>query len=215
VNSEPNIQDSTGTELRARIVTAARECFRRFGFAKTSMQEIARASDMSAANLYRFYEGKMAIGAAVAAAEQAAMLAACDQAVTAAGPEPVDRLVALFESNIDLTRRKMKRTPLLFELGLTVAREKKELRRQFLEEIEARITAILAGGRPVDPFAPAAIKVRSRMILMASAPFVLPWMMQNEPFGDPRATVEPLVRALVSGFSVQTPAALPFNPSSN
>ena len=36
---------------------------------------------MSVANLYRYYEGKLALGAAVAAAEQAALFAVCDRAV--------------------------------------------------------------------------------------------------------------------------------------
>ena len=162
---------------------------------------------MSAANLYRFYDGKLAIGVAVANAEQAALLTACDQAVGSAGPDVSAQLIALFHANIDTTHRKMKQTPLLFDLGLTVAREKKELRRQFLDEIEARIEKILATGQNPAAFESAAIKVRGRMILIACAPFVLPWMMLNEPFGNPRSMVEPLIRSLVSGIGIEFPAA--------
>ena len=206
MNNELNIQDSANDDLRHRIVGAARERFQRFGYGKTSMQEIARACGMSAANLYRFYDGKLAIGAAVAAADQSGLLLACDQAVNAAGPDIADRLIALFHATIDGTRRKMKRTPLLFELGLTVVREKQELRRQFLREIESRITRILAAGHDSSAFESAAIKLRSRMFLMACAPFVLPWMMLNEPFGNPRSMVEPLIRSLVAGLAEEQPA---------
>ena len=148
MNNKRNIQHSPGDELRSRIVAAARERFRQFGYGKTSMQEIAAAAGMSAANLYRFYDGKLAIGAAVATAEQTVLLAACDRAVATANPELADQLVALFQATIDLTRRNLKRSPLLFELGLIVAREKRELRQQFLNEIEARIVAILSVRRP-------------------------------------------------------------------
>lgn len=205
MNNEANIQHSPGDELRVRIVAAARERFLRFGFAKTSMQEIAGACDMSAANLYRFYDGKLAIGMAVALQEQRALLAICDNAVSAAGFEAGDRLVALFQANIAASRRKMKKTPLLFELDMIVAREEQELRRKFLREIEQRILLIMSNGTEANAFESAAIKLRARMILMACAPFVLPWMLLNEPFGNPQSMVEPLIRSLISGLMDDTP----------
>ncbi len=200
VNNEPNIQHSPGDELRARILSAARERFLRFGFAKTSMQEIATACDMSAANLYRFYKGKLAIGLAVALQEQASVLAICDHAVSAAGPETAERLTALFQANIGANRRNIKKAPLLFELDMLVAREEQELRRGFLREVEKRILSILSDGIDANAFESAAIKLQSRMIMMASAPFVLPWMLLNEPFGNPHSMVEPLIRSLISGL---------------
>jgi len=213
VNNKGNIQDSGGTDLSAQIVTAARARFLQFGYAKTSMQEIATACDMSAANLYRFYDGKLAIGAAVATREQSVLLAACDRAVAGAGPDLAERLVALFQANIDATQKTLKRSPLLFELALTVAREMPELRRQFLRAVESRIIAIMADGQATTPFAAAAVKLRSRMILMASAPFVLPWMMQNEPFGNPRPMVEPLICSLVAGLAEAPPPANVSSPA--
>jgi AcrR family transcriptional regulator len=204
VNNEPNIQHSAGDELRTRIVDAARKRFEQFGFAKTSMQEIAEACDMSAANLYRFYKGKLAIGVAVASQEQTALLTTCDHAIGAAGSEVPARLIALFHANIDATRRQMKRTPQLFELDMIVAREEPELRRQFLRKIERRILSILTEGTETNAFESAAIKLRCRMILMASAPFILPWMLLNEPFGSPRSMVEPLIRSLISGVNEAT-----------
>jgi AcrR family transcriptional regulator len=203
VNNEPNIQHSPGGDLRARILAAARERILRFGFAKTSMQEIAAACDMSAANLYRFYKGKLAIGLAVALQEQAAVLEICDHAVSAAGPGTAERLIALFQANIEANRRTMKKAPLLFELDMLVAREEPELRRGFLREMERRILAILSDGIEANAFESAAIKLQSRMIMMASAPFVLPWMLLNEPFGNPQSMVEPLIRSLIAGVMDQ------------
>jgi AcrR family transcriptional regulator len=216
VNSKQNIQHSPAEEWRARIVAAARECFRRFGFAKTSMQEIASAAGMSAANLYRFYDGKVAIGSAVARAEQSAVLAACDETVAAAGPDVAERLIAMFTAIIDVTRRRMKRTPLLFDLSVAMTRESPELRQRFLTELEECITVILSGRSAGQLTGSAAVRVRSRMILMACAPFILPWMLLNEPFGDPRPMIEPLVRQLLSGMgngrSDPTLAVSPVSP---
>ena len=41
------------------------------------------------------------------------------------------------------------------------------------------------------------------MVLLASAPFALPRMMQNVPFGDPRPHVAPLIRCLVLGMAAE------------
>ena len=187
--------------MSAEIAAVARSHFRRFGYAKTSMQEIAADCRMSVANLYRYYEGKLAIGAAVAAAEQAALFAGCDGAVAAAPGDLTAKLGTLFHALIDGTRRQIESQPLLFELGLTVAREQPEHRQRFLRETEARIAAILTSDGPGGGWAAVNTQAASRLILMASAPFVLPWMLRTQPFGNPRAQVEPLMKCLVAGFA--------------
>jgi AcrR family transcriptional regulator len=50
---------------REQILEAAGERFRRYGYVKTTMSEIAADCKMSAANLYRFFENKQDIGAAL------------------------------------------------------------------------------------------------------------------------------------------------------
>lgn len=51
---------------RARILEAAGDRFRQFGYGKTTMAEIAGDCEMSAANLYRYFDNKQDIGAAMA-----------------------------------------------------------------------------------------------------------------------------------------------------
>jgi len=165
------------------------------------MQEIAQDCGMSVANLYRYYEGKLALGAAVAAAEQAALFTACDRSVINAHGDLAAKLVTLFQTLIDGTCRQIKSTPLLFELGMTVARELPEQRQRFLREIEARIAAILADGGSDEALTAVEARVTGRMILMAGASFVLPWMLRTQPFGNPRAQVEPLMKCLVAGLT--------------
>ena len=194
---EGNIQGSH----RAAIAAAARRRFRRFGYAKTSMQEIASDCGMSVANLYRFHDGKLALGLAVAAAERVALFAGCDRAVAAAPAGVAVRLTVLFQSLIDGTRRQLRTSPLLFELGMTVARDQPDHRLQFLREAEIRIQAILASAGAAEPWAGVNPKATSRLVLMARAPFVLPWMLRTQPFGNPRAQVAPLMRCLVAGLA--------------
>ena len=54
-------------ETRGNILDAAETRFRRYGFAKTTMAELAGDCGMSAGNLYRYFDNKEEIGAQVAA----------------------------------------------------------------------------------------------------------------------------------------------------
>jgi len=49
-----------------QILNAATGRFERYGYGKTTMAEIAGDCEMSAANLYRYFESKLDIGAALA-----------------------------------------------------------------------------------------------------------------------------------------------------
>lgn len=54
-------------ETDTLILEAADDAFDRFGYQKTTIADIARSCDMSAANVYRFYANKAAIGDALTA----------------------------------------------------------------------------------------------------------------------------------------------------
>jgi AcrR family transcriptional regulator len=55
----------TPEETRARIMTVAEELFRRVGYAKTAVADIAAELGMSPANIYRFFPSKGAINDAI------------------------------------------------------------------------------------------------------------------------------------------------------
>ncbi len=54
-------------DMRERIVSVAEEHFRRIGYAKTAVADIAAALGMSPANVYRFFPSKSAINNAICA----------------------------------------------------------------------------------------------------------------------------------------------------
>ena len=81
-------------ETRSRIVTVAEEHFRRVGYAKTAVADIAAELGMSPANIYRYFPSKAAINDVICqricmeGEEQADQLAA-------SGIPPVQKLEAL------------------------------------------------------------------------------------------------------------------------
>ena len=63
-----NVQTQTKTkadDTRARIMETAEALFRRLGFAKTAVADIAAELGMSPANVYRFFPSKNAIVEAI------------------------------------------------------------------------------------------------------------------------------------------------------
>jgi len=60
--NEP-MQENEVDELRQQILDAAENRFTTYGYGKTTMAEIAEDSDMSAANLYRYFQNKQDIAA--------------------------------------------------------------------------------------------------------------------------------------------------------
>ncbi|WP_370677816.1 TetR/AcrR family transcriptional regulator [Pleomorphomonas sp. PLEO] len=66
------VQSTQQDERRAHILDAARTCFSRAGFHRTSMQEICAEAKMSPGGLYRYFVSKDAIIEAIAEEEQRA-----------------------------------------------------------------------------------------------------------------------------------------------
>ncbi|WP_433086089.1 TetR/AcrR family transcriptional regulator [Dactylosporangium sp. CA-052675] len=63
----PKVDDSHFAARRRQILDAAAACFAREGFHRTSMQDIVRASGISAGLIYRYFTGKDDMIAAIVA----------------------------------------------------------------------------------------------------------------------------------------------------
>lgn len=87
----------TAEETRERIARVAEEMFRRMGFAKTAVADIAAELGMSPANIYRFFPSKVAIVNAICARA----LAEVEDEVRAIAGRPIparERIRAIFHS---------------------------------------------------------------------------------------------------------------------
>lgn len=73
-------------ETRARIIDTAEEHFRRVGYAKTTVADIATSLGMSPANVYRFFPSKGAINNAICQRLMDQLHVVCGQLVAASMP---------------------------------------------------------------------------------------------------------------------------------
>lgn len=60
------ISEHVEADMRGRIVVVAEKLFREIGYQKTTVADIAKVLRMSPANVYRFFDSKKSIIAAVA-----------------------------------------------------------------------------------------------------------------------------------------------------
>ena len=103
-------------EIQQQILKAAECRFNVYGYQKTTMAEVAGDCAMSAANLYRYFDNKLAIGAALATqclAENEALLAQIVHGDSLASSE---KLVAFTLNQLHYTYYYFESAPKLAEL---------------------------------------------------------------------------------------------------
>lgn len=95
----------------------AEALFGHYGFSKTSVSDIAKASEMSAGNVYRFYRNKQAIGVAVVEHFFARQLGDMHHAQIAASLTGEERLRGAISAGVRALVKMMDENPRIFEMA--------------------------------------------------------------------------------------------------
>jgi AcrR family transcriptional regulator len=163
-------------DTRARIMEAAEALFRRLGFAKTAVADIAAELGMSPANVYRFFPSKNAIVEAIcqrclAEVEEKAFAAARDRGPAA---ERIERLIleiVSFHKENHFTEPRVKDLVLAaIELNWDAIKAHKDVMRTAIE-------AILRDGVASGEFEPVEPQETARLILTAVVAFTHPMLV--------------------------------------
>jgi AcrR family transcriptional regulator len=190
-------------DTRARIMDAAEALFRRLGFAKTAVADIAADLKMSPANVYRFFPSKNAIIEAICQRclgelEERAWAVARSRGTAA---ERLERLVleilAYHKENLLTEQRVNDMVLAAIELSWGAIRAHKEHMRMVFEAI---LREGIEGGEfePVDP------RETSRLLMLSLVVFCHPVLLaqylqdRGDLETDARASVQFLLRALAS-----------------
>ena len=197
-----NVQAKTKPDdTRARIMDAAEALFRRLGFAKTAVADIAAELKMSPANVYRFFPSKNAIIEAICQRclgelEERAWAVARSRGSAA---ERIERLVLeilAYHKENNLTEQRVNDMVLAaIELSWGAVRAHKEHMRMVLE-------AILREGIERGEFEPVDPRETSRLMMISLVNFCHPVLVaqclhdQGDLEADARASVRLLLRAI-------------------
>jgi len=135
----------TADENRARILAEAERLFRRFGYAKTTVAEIAKCCGMSPANVYRFFASKAAINEAICA-EQLAEGEALARRIARRDASPSARLRAFVCEIHELHRERFAKERKLHDLVEVAMAEQWGAIDRYKANLRALLASIIADG---------------------------------------------------------------------
>jgi AcrR family transcriptional regulator len=166
----------TAEETRERILVAAEELFRRIGYYKTTVGDIADALDMSSANIYRFFPSKMAINEALCGKLLSRLL---DEAsAIAAGPgTPSARIVNLLMTLHRDHRGHMTEHERVHEMVLVAMEEDWASIEAFIRACKGLVGKLIAEGQAADEFGPGEPDVLGELAFGACASILHPMMI--------------------------------------
>jgi AcrR family transcriptional regulator len=153
-----------------RILDAAEETLTRFGPAKTTVVDVARALGVSHGSVYRHFASKAALRDAVTERWLDRVSTPLEKIVGEDGPA-AQRLRRWFDRLIAIKRHKAKVEPELFATYLAIFEQSRAVVHSHVEHLSAQIAAIIADGIARGEFAECDPATTGRAVFYATARF--------------------------------------------
>lgn len=195
------LPDHESSQIRADILDAAEQRIRTYGYGKTTMVEIATDTGMSAANLYRYFENKLDIGAALAQRCFGERFALLQAVVDRQDLNAAQKLEAFVIENLRYTHTQFSEVPRVNELVDIIITQRGDLVQTKIENDRGLVNLILQSGLQSGEFAIDDLETTSRAILHAIVKFSVPLFMPMYPLDEFEQHARDLVKLLVRGLS--------------
>jgi len=176
--------------VRDQIIEAAHDCFSHYGYAKTTVADLAREIGFSKAYIYRFFESKQAIGEAICAGCVDQLFDQVREAVEQ-GQSATDKLRRFSKTGATATADLFFADRKLFEIAVHASSENWAPAQAYTERLRHLLEAILKEGREIGEFerkTPLDETVRS--IFYALLPFIDPVFLERSLALPPEAQSE-------------------------
>ncbi len=171
------IKDSLELDIRAQIVDAASCRFRHYGYNKTTMAEIAADTDMSAANLYRYFKNKQDIIAECANRSMRDRIDRLRLAIRQPGMSAVEQLRNYALTDLHISHELAENDKKISELVNTITQERPDLVYIKIEAEKSLITEILLHGNNTGEFEIKDLDKTANAIHMSLVVFNVPIFM--------------------------------------
>ncbi|MDH5327084.1 MAG: TetR/AcrR family transcriptional regulator [Gammaproteobacteria bacterium] len=197
--AQTTVNPPKGDETKLKILDAARERFQSYGYNKTTMAEIAKDCDMSAANLYRHFENKLDIGARLACdclSNKVRILSDVLQTDLSAS-EKLRRFVleTLRETNCQISE-----TPRINEMVTAICDSKMDLVYAHMEAKQNLLMQLIAEGNRKGEFQVENTQQAAQSILVAITVFDVPTFMHLYTLESLQHKAHSLVDLLIDGL---------------
>lgn len=185
---------------RDRILAAAMNRIKHYGYGKTTMAEIAADCDMSPGNIYRFFEAKIDIAEAMARkhyAEEQAELAA----IARKKDWPADkRLREIFFRRLRDSFGMFEENAKILEVAEVLHRERPTFANEQLALERVFLSAVLEDGEKAGLFAPADHVFNAEMMQTATMKFAVPQLFTRLTLPKLERELEGVLRLLLNGL---------------
>jgi AcrR family transcriptional regulator len=185
-----------------RILEVTEDVLRRFGLAKATVVDVARALDVSHGSVYRHFPSKASLRDAVAKRWLDRLNAPLQKIADASGPAPA-RLESWLRTLFSLKQAKVCEDPEMFQTYLTLAREARGAVQAHRERLAEQIEHILSDGIEQGVFEVTDIKASARAIFDATIRYQHP--AHAEEWSDPAcaARIDALLTLLLRGLETR------------
>jgi AcrR family transcriptional regulator len=182
-----------------RILEVTEDVLRRFGLAKATVVDVARALDVSHGSVYRHFPSKASLREAVAKRWLDRVNAPLQKIADANGPAPA-RLERWLRTMFDIKHKKLGDDPEMFRTYLTLAQEACKVVRAHKDGLVDQIAHILADGVEQGVFEVADLKASARAMFDATCRFHHP--AHAEEWKDPElaARIDVVLALLLKGL---------------
>ena len=188
-------------EIRQLILDKAVCRFGQYGIGKTTMVEIAKDCDMSAGNLYRYFESKREIGIEVAKRFIAQMEAVIRDVVRRPGLTPAERLEAFVLEKLQFVHSQVKEQPNILELVYYIFDERWDLVEQHREKQNSLMSEILAEGNRLGDFEVQDVVQTAQAIYVTTTKFRVPHFMNRYTIEEMEKDARGVVSLMIKGLA--------------
>jgi AcrR family transcriptional regulator len=165
--------------VRQQIIAAADDHFTHYGYAKTTVADLAKAIGFSKAYVYKFFESKQAIGQVVCSKVNDKIYLAARSAVDG-GQTSSDKLRRFFRAIVEGKMSLLFNERRLYDVSSVSVAERWPSYRRHMDQLLATLTEIIQAGRESGEFErKTPLDETCRAILQAMEPFINPLMLER------------------------------------
>jgi AcrR family transcriptional regulator len=194
-----DVSDHIETDVRERILVTAERLFREIGYQKTTVADIAKALQMSPANVYRFFDSKKSINAGVARrlmgeVEQAS------QAIAARRGGAAGRLRELLTTIHRMNSDRYVGDSKMHEMVAVAMEENWDVCRAHMQGITGEIANVIASGVASGEFHAPDVGTAAMCTCAAMVRFFHPQLIA-ESANKPGPTLDQMIDFVIAGLS--------------
>jgi AcrR family transcriptional regulator len=195
----PGAESPYARKTRARILTAAERRFKHYGYAKTTIVDIAADCAMSNANVYRFYKSKADLVDAIAGG----LIIKCEGVCREVVSRPISAKARLIEFMVELYRWKRQehlRNPRMHELLAVATDEGRAFISAHLNVLGDLLAEIILDGKRRREFAVDDARALVQIIHDSTIKFVDPRLVPRYSGEDLEARLRNVMTTIVGSL---------------